>query len=65
MSAVRLVPRVGLVLLLVCGLCDGQSLGDAARLNRQQKKTERYDRQKSLYHGRHERARACTCSGAS
>jgi hypothetical protein len=27
-----------LVLLLVCGLCAGQSLGDAARQNRQQKK---------------------------
>ena len=38
MSAVRLVPRVGLVLLLVSGLCAGQSLGDAARQNRQQKK---------------------------
>jgi hypothetical protein len=37
-SAVRLVPRVGLVLLLVSGLCAGQSLGDAARQNRQQKK---------------------------
>jgi hypothetical protein len=30
--------RVGLVLLLVSGLCAGQSLGDAARQNRQQKK---------------------------
>ena len=39
MSAVRLVPGVGLVLLLVCALCAGQSLGDAARQNRQQKKT--------------------------
>ena len=38
MSAVQLVPRVGLVLLLVSGLCAGQSLGDAARQNRQQKK---------------------------
>ena len=38
MSAVRLVPGVGLVLLLVCALCAGQSLGDAARQNRQQKK---------------------------
>ena len=38
MGAVRLVPGVGLVLLLVCGLCAGQSLGDAARQNRQQKK---------------------------
>jgi hypothetical protein len=37
-SAVRSVPRVGLVLLLMCGLCAGQSLGDAARQNRQQKK---------------------------
>ena len=37
MSAVRLVPGVGLVLLLVCALCAGQSLGDAARQNRQQK----------------------------
>jgi hypothetical protein len=37
-SAVRLVPGVGLVLLLVCGPCAGQSLGDAARQNRQQKK---------------------------
>ena len=38
MSAVRLVPCVGLVLVLVCALCAGQSLGDAARQNRQQKK---------------------------
>jgi len=38
MSAVRLVPGVGLVLLLVCALCAGQSLGDAARQSRQQKK---------------------------
>jgi len=38
-SAVRLVPGVGLVLLLVCTLCAGQSLGDAARQSRQQKKT--------------------------
>lgn len=38
MSAVRLFPRVGLVLLLMSGLCAGQSLGDAARQNRQQKK---------------------------
>jgi hypothetical protein len=37
-SAVRLVPGVGFVLLLVCGLCAGQSLGDAARQNRQQRK---------------------------
>jgi len=36
--AVRLVSGVGLVLLLVCGLCAGQSLADAARQNRQQKK---------------------------
>jgi hypothetical protein len=36
-SVVRLVPGVGLVLLLVCALCAGQSLGDAARQNRQQK----------------------------
>jgi hypothetical protein len=33
-SAVRLVPGVGLVLLLVCA---GQSLGDAARQSRQKK----------------------------
>lgn len=39
MSAVRLVPGVGLVLLLVCALSAGQSLGDAARQSRQQKKT--------------------------
>ena len=39
MSAVRSVPRVGLVVLLVCALCAGQSLGDAARQSRQQKKT--------------------------
>ncbi len=42
MSAVRfdrrLVPGVGLVLLLVGALCAAQSLGDAARQNRQQKK---------------------------
>jgi hypothetical protein len=37
-SAVRLVPGVGLVLLVACGMCAGQSLGDAARQNRQQKK---------------------------
>lgn len=37
MSAVRLVPGVGLVLLLVCALCAGQSPADAARQNRQQK----------------------------
>ena len=37
MIAVRLVPGVGLALLLVCALCAGQSLGDAARQNRQQK----------------------------
>jgi len=37
MSAARLVPGVGLVLLLVCALCAGQSLGDAARQSRQQK----------------------------
>jgi len=37
-SAIRLVPRVGLVLLLASGLCAAQSLGDAARQNRQQKK---------------------------
>jgi hypothetical protein len=36
-SAVRLVPGIGFVLLLVCALCAGQSLGDAARQNRQQK----------------------------
>jgi hypothetical protein len=34
----RLIPGVGLMLLLVCGLCASQSLGDAARQNRQQKK---------------------------
>jgi hypothetical protein len=39
MSAVRLVPGVGLVLLLVCTLSAGQSLADAARQNRQQKET--------------------------
>ena len=39
MSAVRLVPGVGMVLLLVCSLCAGQSLGDAARQSRQQKDT--------------------------
>ena len=39
MSAVRLVPGVGLVLLLVCALCAGQSLGDAAHQSRQQKET--------------------------
>ena len=38
MSNVRLIPGVALVLLLVCGLCAAQSLGDAARQNRQQKK---------------------------
>jgi hypothetical protein len=38
-SAVRLVTGVGLVLTLVCALCAGQSLGDTARQNRQQKKT--------------------------
>jgi hypothetical protein len=38
-SAVRLIPGVGLVLLLVCALCASQSLGDAARQNRQQKET--------------------------
>ena len=37
MNPVRLVPRVGLVLLLVSGLCAGQSLGDTARQNRQKK----------------------------
>ena len=37
MSAMRLVPGIGLVLLLVCALCAGQSLGDAARKSRQQK----------------------------
>ena len=36
-SAVRLVPGVGLVLLLACALCAGQSLGDAARQSRQKK----------------------------
>ena len=39
MRAVRLVSGVGLVLLLVCALCAGQSLADAARQNRQQKET--------------------------
>ena len=39
MRVVRLVPGVGLVLLLVCSLCAGQSLGDAARQNRQKKET--------------------------
>jgi hypothetical protein len=38
-SAVRLVPGFGLVLLLVCALCAGQSLVDAARKSRQQKET--------------------------
>jgi hypothetical protein len=38
-SAVRLAPGAGLVVLLVCALCSGQSLGDAARQNRQQKET--------------------------
>lgn len=37
MSAVRLVPDVGLMLVLVCAGCAGQSLGDAARQNRQHK----------------------------
>ena len=37
MSTARLIPGVGLVLLLVCSLCAAQSLGDAARQNRQQK----------------------------
>ena len=36
-SAARLFPGVGLVLLQACALCAGQSLGDAARQNRQQK----------------------------
>ena len=40
MRAVRLVPGVGLVLVLVCTLCAGQSLGDAARQNRQKKDTK-------------------------
>jgi len=39
MSAVRLGSGVGLVLLLGCALCAGQSLADAARQNRQQKDT--------------------------
>ena len=39
MSAVRLVSGVGLVMVLVCALCTGQSLADAARQNRQQKET--------------------------
>lgn len=38
MRTVRRFPYVWLVLLLACGLCVGQSLGDAARQNRQQKK---------------------------
>jgi hypothetical protein len=38
-NAVRLVPGVGLVLLLVSTLCAGQSLGDTARQNRQKKET--------------------------
>jgi len=38
-SAVRLVPGVGLVLLLVYARCAGQSLGDAARQSRRQKET--------------------------
>jgi len=38
-STWRLVPGVGLVLLLMCALCAGQSLGDAARQNRQKKDT--------------------------
>jgi len=39
MSAVRLGSGVGLILLLGCALCAGQSLGDAARQSRQQKET--------------------------
>src|SRR5215469_16039409 len=39
MRAARLIPGVGLVLLLVCAVCAGQSLADAARQNRQQKET--------------------------
>jgi hypothetical protein len=39
-NAVRLVPGVGLVLLLVSAVCAGQSLADAARQNRQQKDTQ-------------------------
>ena len=39
MRTVRLFPSVGLVLLVVSGLCAGQSLADAARQNRQQKKS--------------------------
>jgi len=38
-SAVRLIAGVGLVLLLACAMCAGQSLGDAARQSRQQKET--------------------------
>jgi hypothetical protein len=38
-NVVRLVPGVGLVLLLVCALSAGQSLGDAARQNRPKKET--------------------------
>jgi len=37
MNPVRSVPGVGLVLLLACALCAGQSLGDTARQNRQKK----------------------------
>ena len=37
LGTVRLVPGVGLVLLLVCALCHAQSLADAARQNRQQR----------------------------
>src|SRR5262245_17152340 len=39
MIAVRPVSGVGMALLLGCALCAGQSLGDAARQNREQKET--------------------------
>lgn len=39
MRTTRLVPGVGLVLMLVCAVCAGQSLADAAHQNRQQKET--------------------------
>jgi len=39
-SAVRQLPGIGLMLLLACAQCAGQSLGDAARQNRQQKKPD-------------------------
>ena len=39
MRAVRLIPGLGLLLVLASGLCNGQSLADLARQNRQQKDT--------------------------